>query len=271
MIRQPTKTWKEAQANCQRLHGNLLSITDRDEQVFVHGYVRSLPSLWLGADVSTTEDDAQWTDGSPFTYSHSSAGDPEEGKCLSLFTDSGAWKHDTCDKKRSYVCKKMKKGVAEPSLSSDASKCAPGWLEHSTNCYKKVEEPNGWLGAWHRCVWEGGDLLSITTSGEEDFVKDTMGKDTRFWLGLSNLKCDDVWCRFEGGSQKLTWSDGERTAHTNWTSNQLESADVASCAYVNQGGRGQPGKWRSGSCDSSLAYMCKRPLSKPPRLRSRCR
>ncbi|XP_037101493.1 C-type mannose receptor 2-like [Syngnathus acus] len=119
MIRQPTKTWKEAQANCQRLHGNLLSITDRDEQVFVHGYVRSLPSLWLGADVSTTEDDAQWTDGSPFTYSHSSAGDPEEGKCLSLFTDSGAWKHDTCDKKRSYVCKKMKKGVAEPLLSSD--------------------------------------------------------------------------------------------------------------------------------------------------------
>ncbi|KAM9823316.1 secretory phospholipase A2 receptor-like isoform 1-T1 [Syngnathus typhle] len=261
MIRQPAKTWKEAQAHCQRLQGNLLSITDREEQVFVQGYVGSLPSLWLGADVSTTEDDAQWTDRSPFTYIHSSAGDPGEGKCLSLITKSSVWKHDTCEEKRSYVCKKMKKGVAEPSLSSDASKCAPGWVEHGTNCYKKVEEPNGWLGAWHHCVWEGGDLLSITSSAEEGFVKDTMGKDTRFWLGLSNLKCDDVWCRFEGGSQNLTWSDGEKTTRTNWASNQLESADVASCAYVNQGGRGQPGRWRSGSCDSSLAYMCKRPLS----------
>ncbi|XP_068506314.1 uncharacterized protein [Syngnathus scovelli] len=263
MIRQPTKTWKEAQADCQRLHGNLLSITDDHEQTFVHGYVMSLPSLWLGADVSTKENDAQWTDGSPFTYIHSSAGDPGEDKCLSLFTANGVWKHDTCDKKRSYVCKKMKKGVAELSLSSDASKCAPGWLAHGTDCYKKVEEPNGWLGAWHHCVWEGGDLLSITTSAEEDFVKDTMGKDTRFWLGLSNQKCDDVWCRFEGGSQNLTWSDGENTTHTNWAPNQDESADVASCAYVNQGGRGQPGEWMSGSCDSSLAYMCKRPLSCP--------
>ncbi|XP_061134400.1 C-type mannose receptor 2-like [Syngnathus typhle] len=263
MIRQPTKTWQDAQANCQRLHGNLLSITNYEEQRFVHGYAMSLPSLWLGADVSTTEDDAQWGDGSPFTYIHSSAGDAEGGKCLSLITDSGDWKHDTCDEKRSYVCKKKKKGVAELPLSSDASRCDPGWLEHDSSCYKKEMEPNGWLGAWHHCVWQGGNLLSITTSAEEDFVKDTMGKHTRFWLGLSNQKCDEFWCRFEGGSQNLTWSDGETTTHSNWASNQLESANVASCAYVNQGGRGEPGMWRSGSCDSSLAYMCKRPLSCP--------
>ncbi|KAM9822159.1 secretory phospholipase A2 receptor-like isoform 2-T2 [Syngnathus typhle] len=263
MIRQPTKTWQDAQDNCQRLHGNLISITNYEEQRFVHGYAMSLPSLWLGADVSTTEDDAQWGDGSPFTYIHSSAGDAEGGKCLSLITDSGDWKRDTCDEKRSYVCKKKKKGVAELPLSSDASRCDPGWLEHDSSCYKKEMEPNGWLGAWHHCVWVGGNLLSITSSAEEDFVTRTMGKDTRFWLGLSNQKCDEFWCRFEGGSQKLTWSDGQTTTHRNWASNQLESANVASCAYVNQGGRGQPGMWRSGSCDSSLAYMCKRPLSCP--------
>ncbi|XP_037115264.1 macrophage mannose receptor 1-like [Syngnathus acus] len=109
----------------------------------------------------------------------------------------------------------------------------------------------------------GGDLLSITSSAEEDFAKGTIGEDTPFWLGLSNQKCDKFWCRFEGGSQKLTWSDGETMNHANWASNQLESADVASCAYVNQGGRGEPGQWRTGSCLSSLAYMCKRPLNCP--------
>ncbi|KAM9809280.1 macrophage mannose receptor 1-like isoform 2-T4 [Syngnathus typhle] len=145
---------------------------------------------------------------------------------------------------------------------ASASMCAPGWLEHGIDCYKKVEEPNGWLGARHHCVWQGGDLLSITTSAEEDFVKRTMG-NTRFWLGLSNQKCDDVWCGFEGGSQELTWSDGQTTTHSNWASNQLESADVVSCAYVNQGVKLSPGKWRSGSCASSLAYMCKRPRSCP--------
>ncbi|XP_037115285.1 lymphocyte antigen 75-like [Syngnathus acus] len=96
------------------------------------------------------------------------------------------------------------------------------WLGHGTSCYKKMEVPNGWLGAWHHCVSEGGNLVSITSSAEENFVKATMGGDTRFWLGLSNQKCDKVWCRFEGGSQKLTWSDGQTTTHRNWASNKLE-------------------------------------------------
>ncbi|KAM9833107.1 C-type mannose receptor 2-like isoform 3-T4 [Syngnathus typhle] len=126
-----------------------------------------------------------------------------------------------------------------------------------------MEFPNGWLGAWHHCVSEGGDLVSITSSAEEDFVNGTMGMDTPFWLGLSNQKCDKLWCRFEGGSQKLSWSDGEIIKHTNWAPNQLESAHVASCAYVNQKAKKYPGKWRSGSCASSLAYMCKRPLDCP--------
>ncbi|XP_037115251.1 C-type mannose receptor 2-like [Syngnathus acus] len=86
---------------------------------------------------------------------------------------------------------------------------------------------------------------------------------TRFWLGLSNQKCDDVWCGFVAGSQELIWSDGETTTHTNWALDQFKSADVASCAYVNQGVQLSPGKWRSGSCASSLAYMCKRPQSCP--------
>ncbi|XP_061127762.1 macrophage mannose receptor 1-like [Syngnathus typhle] len=104
-----------------------------------------------------------------------------------------------------------------------ANECAPGWFEHGSSCYKKeVVKPNGWLGARHHCVWQGGDLLSITSSAEEDFVKRTMG-NTRFWLGLSNQKCDNILCDFEGGTQKLTWSDGETMTYTNWASDQLKS------------------------------------------------
>ncbi|KAM9834692.1 secretory phospholipase A2 receptor-like isoform 2-T2 [Syngnathus typhle] len=264
IIPQPTKTWQEAQDHCQAHQGNLLSIADSHEQGLVHGFVKSqgqASSLWLGADVSLDDDDGKWIDGSSFTFKRHWEGDAKGGQCLSLLTASGDWKYDPCGNKRGYVCKKKGKGLTAPTL--DANQCAPGWVEHNSSCYKKVEAPNGWLGAWHHCVSEGGNLVSITSSAEEDFVKGTMGMDTPFWLGLSNLKCDELWCRFEGGSQKLSWSDGQTIKHTNWAPNQLESADVASCAYVNQGGMGQLGKWRSGSCHSSLAYMCKRPLSCP--------
>ncbi|XP_061134426.1 snaclec agkisacutacin subunit A-like [Syngnathus typhle] len=104
---------------------------------------------------------------------------------------------------------------------ASANKCAPGWLEHGSSCYKKGGTHTGWLGARHHCVWQGGDLLSITSSAEEDFVKGIMG-NTRFWLGLSNQKCDNILCDFEGGSQKLTWSDGETTTYTNWASDQFK-------------------------------------------------
>ncbi|XP_037118978.1 C-type lectin domain family 7 member A-like [Syngnathus acus] len=105
---------------------------------------------------------------------------------------------------------------------ASANQCAPGWRGHGTSCYKKMAVPNGWLGAWHHCVQLGGNLVSITSSAEEDFVKTTMAKYNHFWLGLSNQKCDKVWCGFEGGSQKLTWSDGQTIKHTNWAPNQLE-------------------------------------------------
>ncbi|XP_037118943.1 macrophage mannose receptor 1-like [Syngnathus acus] len=265
IVRQP-KTWKEAQDNCHSLEGDLSSITDFHEQNFVHGYIKALanaPSLWLGANTSITEDDTKWTDGSPFAYIHSSAGDADASSretCLSFLTGSGNWKADRCSHMRGYVCKKMKKGVTAPSpFPLQAKLCDPGWLEYKYWCYKKVEAPNGWLGARRDCVWQGGDLVSITSSAEEDFVKDTMGKKTPFWLGLSNLNCDDVWCDFVDGN--LTWSNGEMLTLTNWASNQPGSTDVAFCVYVNQGAWRQPGKWRSGSCASSLPYMCKRPAN----------
>ncbi|XP_061134384.1 macrophage mannose receptor 1-like [Syngnathus typhle] len=265
IIPQPTKTWQEAQDHCQAHQGNLLSIADAIEQAFIEGHVKSqaqASSLWLGANVPLDDDDAKWIDGSSFTFKRHCEGDTEGGHCLSLLAGSGDWKYDPCGNNRGYVCKKRGKGVKAPTLDvPSVSECGTGWLKHDSSCYKKMADYNSWVGAWHHCVWVGGNLVSITSSAEEDFVKKTMDKYTPFWLGLSNQKCDDSWCRFEGGSQKLAWSDGETMNHTNWASDQLESADVASCAYVNQGGMGQPGQWRSGSCHSSLAYMCKRPLT----------
>ncbi|KAM9803539.1 macrophage mannose receptor 1-like [Syngnathus typhle] len=283
VIRWP-KTWQEAEDNCNRLGGHLLSITDLPKQNFLHGYTKALAmegnaSLWLGARTPLNQDDSVWTDKSPWKEIKTVGGDLNSTqRCLSMVTGSGDWKVDKCDNKKDYICEK--KGVAniipssspkggvgkkKPSSSNPANQCAPGWLMYRTSCYKKVEAPNGWLGARHHCVWEGGDLVSITSSAEEQFVKDIMGEKTPFWLGLSNQICDNVWCRFEGGNQNLSWSDGQRKSHTNWILNHTEITNITSCAYVNQGAWSQPGKWRSGSCGSSLAYVCKRPLRCPGR------
>nr|XP_049593092.1 uncharacterized protein LOC125979185 isoform X7 [Syngnathus scovelli] len=277
--RRPTKTWQKARDDCLRHGGDLLSIADSREQAFIQSlytFLPSSPSLWLGANNNITKDGSEWTDGSPFRYVVMDGDDPGDlsgASCLSLLTSNGRWKFDDCRKKRGYICKK--RGIpAKPQqpldeLSDHEPTCdtVNGWSPHSSNCYKKMETTNGWLGARYKCVWEGGDLVSITSEDEEKFVKEKMG-DKPFWIGLSNLNCDEAWCQFsEAGEKMLTWSDtGLTPTYANRDFRQDGSSTIESCAYVNQGVQvdSQPGKWRHGSCRSSLAYMCKRPPNACP-------
>ncbi|XP_068506690.1 snaclec coagulation factor IX/factor X-binding protein subunit A-like [Syngnathus scovelli] len=152
--------------------------------------------------------------------------------------------------------------AAWTSSTDPGSACEEDWLPFGSSCYKKMETPNGWLGARHDCVWEGGDLVSVASSDEEAFVKEKMG-DVPFWIGLSNLNCDEAWCQYDKEQKKLTWSDVRVTAtYSNWTKGLNGNSDVESCAYVNLGvyHNNQLGKWRLGSCKSSLPYMCERSL-----------
>ncbi|XP_037106167.1 C-type mannose receptor 2-like [Syngnathus acus] len=254
-------TWQEARDKCVDHGGDLLSLADDTEQKFIQDLCDIPLTLWLGANAEITEG-SKWTDGSPFIYKNlkaDNASDATGGRCLSLLTADGDWKFDQCRKNSSYICKR--RGRAIPK-----SACEKGWSLHQSSCYKKMETPNGWLGARYNCFWEGGDLVSIGSSDEEAFVKKEMGKNP-FWIGLSNLKCDEAWCRYDKEQKKLTWSDARETmTYSNWAPGQVGSSDVQSCAYVNQGSwtESQPGKWRQASCGSSLAFMCERSLDDCP-------
>ncbi|XP_061138853.1 lactose-binding lectin l-2-like [Syngnathus typhle] len=99
--------------------------------------------------------------------------------------------------------------------------CDNGWTLHGSHCYKKMETYNGWVGARYDCVLEGADLVSFTDENEQDFVKRQMG-DKPFWIGLSNLNCNDEGCWFfEAGEKELTWSSTSMTPdYTNWNTDQ---------------------------------------------------
>ncbi|XP_061149944.1 lymphocyte antigen 75-like [Syngnathus typhle] len=267
----PTKTWQKARDDCLRRGGDLLSIADSNEQAFAQGLYSSLssaPSLWLG--VNNKKDDSEWTDGSPLGYMLMDRDDPGDlsgASCLSLLTSNGRWKFDDCRKRRGYICKKRgipaKPQQPLPALTHHEPTCdtVNGWSPHGSNCYKEMETPNGWLGARHDCLWEGGDLVSITSEDEEMFVMEQMGNKP-FWIGLSNLNCNETWCQFfKAGEKSVTWSYTSVTpTYANWDPRQDQSFNDESCPYVNQGvhGDSQSGKWRRGSCGSSLVYMCER-------------
>lgn len=66
---------------------------------------------------------------------------------------------------------------------------ASGWMEFGSNCYKlRANTRKSWASARGDCVREGGDLVSITSAEEEQYVTGTMDPSRiDLWIGLSTL------------------------------------------------------------------------------------
>jgi len=58
-----------------------------------------------------------------------------------------------------------------------------------SSCYKlKSETTKSWLAARYDCLREGGDLLSLATAAEEEFVLGQLDQShIDLWLGFSTL------------------------------------------------------------------------------------
>uniref|UniRef100_A0AAY4ET35 C-type lectin domain-containing protein n=1 Tax=Denticeps clupeoides TaxID=299321 RepID=A0AAY4ET35_9TELE len=82
-----------------------------------------------------------------------------------------------------------------------------GWHQYQSNCYKlRSHLRKSWVSARTDCLREGGDLVSITSAEEEQYV-----------LGRLDPSYLDIWIGHdmvtEGGYE---WSDGSPVSHTNW-------------------------------------------------------
>ena len=110
----------------------------------------------------------------------------------------------------------------------------------------EVSTPINWLDAQSSCAIWGGDLTSITTETENNYLY-TIIPDTvsNCWIGLNDRDVEGTY----------TWIDGTTVSHTNWTSTVPTIAN-SDCVQINNAGNGM---WESVSCNSTLnAFLCKR-------------
>uniref|UniRef100_A0A3B4FE90 C-type lectin domain-containing protein n=1 Tax=Pundamilia nyererei TaxID=303518 RepID=A0A3B4FE90_9CICH len=80
------------------------------------------------------------------------------------------------------------------------SVCPAGWQSFGGSCYWM-----SWEAALEDCIARGGNLASIHTQEEEEFLA-LYSKGTTKWIGLRSNP-------IEGG---YSWSDGTPLSHTNW-------------------------------------------------------
>lgn len=104
-----SKTWLDSKAYCEALGGHLITVTSREEQIFVNHLKKNKKVYWLGITDQETEGIWKTIDGIPLSYTNWSDGEPtktnkENGKeedYASLNYNSeassyGAW-YDECN------------------------------------------------------------------------------------------------------------------------------------------------------------------------------
>ncbi|XP_072859192.2 macrophage mannose receptor 1 [Pogona vitticeps] len=256
-------TWHQARKSCEQQNGDLLSITELHEQMYLAGLTSRLSTeLWFGLNSLDFNSGWQWSSGHPFRYLNWAPGSPspEPGKTCGIFnTGRGAkWESRECNKKLGYICKKGNATLNSfiiPSESNVPIKCPEGWISYAGRCYKIHRETALWNDALTLCRKEGGDLASIHSVEEYSFIISQLGyrPNDELWIGLNDLK---LQMYFE-------WTDGTPVTYTKWfrgepTHNSNMQED---CVVM----KGKDGYWADQPCDAKLGYICKRkPLKNAP-------
>ncbi|XP_005387016.1 PREDICTED: macrophage mannose receptor 1 [Chinchilla lanigera] len=249
-------TWQQARRSCQQQDAELLSITEIHEQTYLTGLTSSLTSgLWIGLNSLSFNSGWQWSGGSPFRYLNWLPGSPsvEPGKsCVSLNPGKNAkWENLECVQKLGYICKKGNNTLNSfiiPSETDVPSTCPTQWWSYAGHCYKIHKEAKKiQRDALTACRKEGGDLASIHTIEEFDFIISQLGYEPsdELWIGLNDIK---IQMFFE-------WSDGTPVTFTKWLRGEPshENNRQEDCVVM----KGKDGFWADRACEHPLGYICK--------------
>nr|5AO6_A Chain A, C-TYPE MANNOSE RECEPTOR 2 [Homo sapiens]5AO6_B Chain B, C-TYPE MANNOSE RECEPTOR 2 [Homo sapiens] len=253
---QSTLSWREAWASCEQQGADLLSITEIHEQTYINGLLTGYSStLWIGLNDLDTSGGWQWSDNSPLKYLNWESDQPDnpsEENCGVIRTESsGGWQNRDCSIALPYVCKKKPNATAEPTppdrWANVKVECEPSWQPFQGHCYRLQAEKRSWQESKKACLRGGGDLVSIHSMAELEFITKQIKQEVEeLWIGLNDLK---LQMNFE-------WSDGSLVSFTHWhpfePNNFRDSLE--DCVTI----WGPEGRWNDSPCNQSLPSICKK-------------
>ncbi|XP_072570731.1 uncharacterized protein [Paramormyrops kingsleyae] len=259
-----TKSWSDAQADCEGKSSNLMSILDINERTWVRTQVGT-DIYWIGLNDIVSEGVWEWTDGSVYYpyLAYWKPGQPDnwgdDEDCAQIIgANNGQWNDEPCSVRRRYICKRPN---PNPPITCDTTH---GWHQFASSCYKLKHSRESWASARLECLKEGGDLVSILSNEEEQYVISRLDP-SRFdlWIGFSTMDCTAISCAVQPGNEQFHWSDASSAAYHNWGDNEPNLGDKQNgvCTAVIKEEGQEFGKWRAHVCRAERPYMCKRGLN----------
>ncbi|MFX0105897.1 MAG: lectin-like protein [Candidatus Hodarchaeota archaeon] len=191
-----SKTWTEAKDDCEAMGGYLVTLNSEEENDFVNNLVGT-NRIWIGFSDELNEGSWQWVTGESITFTNWRSGEPNDygsGEDYAEMYTDGTWNDigppQFPSTTRYYVCEWEKEDDR---------------VEYNGHEYKLIKEDKSWSDAKIDCEAQGGHLATITSEGENDFIKN-LADSNKVWLGLSDEESEGTW----------KWITGEAVSYTNW-------------------------------------------------------
>ena len=164
---------------------------------------------------------------------------------------AGSWQPST-GASTCALCEKDNTSSAESNTSSACSDCPAGTelLRWNLSIYF---QPRAWNSAQQTCERDGGQIASIGSSDENDYLTSLILTSTEYlltglWIGLKKPAGSD-W----------SWNDQSQSTYTNWIG-YFSNYDQDTCAVVNaenRNGYGPVGSWFVDDCNySAYGFVC---------------
>ncbi|XP_023932410.1 macrophage mannose receptor 1-like [Lingula anatina] len=233
-------------------------VTNNFEQAYLNLLANDLGSpVWLGLYYDTTYKIFQWKD-SPWSLvfvnwaSNVQLDDPGR-RCVSM-NSTGQWVTTDCNTKLITLCK-YTTVTPSPTPPEEAGYCPDDtWFPKGRYCYyiKGVNYQN-WAEASVLCYKKGGQLASITSQAETNFILDTIstmnqGMSAMMWIGLIKKE-----------NSGFGWYDGTPFNYQNWMPGQPSNRTyrgAEECGAMSS----SSGQWNDVTCGTkrNLGFICKR-------------
>lgn len=134
--------------------------------------------------------------------------------------------------------------------------CRQGWTRYGFHCYKVIEDQKSWESASQYCRKIGGNLTSIHSPAENEFITDTVQdwlSKAYFWIG-ARAKDNSVKCA------NFTFQDQSMTSYNNFNSSGGCNCPASNCRCVNVNVKwsgNKRGAWLYYTCSDKKPFVCK--------------
>ncbi|XP_016079150.1 PREDICTED: secretory phospholipase A2 receptor [Miniopterus natalensis] len=250
------RTWREAEAFCEEFGAHLASFAHIEEENFVNELLHSKfnrteeRQFWIGFNKRNPLNSGswEWSDGTPVISSfldNTYFGDDKRN--CAVYKANKILLPSHCGSKREWICK-IPRDV-RPKIPPWYQYDAP-WLFYQDTEYLFHTHASEWSTFEFVCGWLRGDLLTIHSAHEQEFILSKIRALSKFgvnwWIGLQE----------ERANGEFRWRDGAPVIYQNWDKGREGSMNNQSqrCGFISS----ITGLWASEECSVSMPSICKR-------------